>query len=380
MTVYLDCNATTPLDRRVRASMLEVLDAELGNAGSPHEFGERAKSLVHRARDQVARVVGARRHEVVFTSGATESNNLAILGLRRLAIASQRRHLVSTQIEHKAVLEPLFALQREGFDLTLVPPTADGQVNVDDLLAAVRDDTLLVSVMHVNNETGIVQPVAEIAERLSETKALFHVDAAQGYGRDLESLRHPRVDMISVSGHKIHGPQGIGALIVRRHDGQLPPLEPVLLGGGQELGLRSGTLPNHLIAGFGYAAELAMQECLERQAACRRLRAIMLEWLEHCRATIHGHERVTLPHVINASLPSFSADQLMDAWRGVLAVSDGAACTTVCASPSHVLSAMGVREPELSGAVRFSWCHLTDEQALRAALQEATRRLATLST
>lgn len=379
MTIYLDCNATTPLDPRVRQRMVKVLDAELGNAGSPHEFGEQAKAIVHQAREQISQVVAARRHEVVFTSGATESNNLALLGLKAFGLAKERRHIVSTQIEHKAVLEPLMSLQREGFEVTLVPPSADGRVLVDDLISAVRRDTLLVSAMHVNNETGVVQPIAAIADRLGNQEVFFHVDAAQGFGRESEALRHPRIHFISISGHKIHGPQGIGALIVRRYAGQLPPLRPVILGGGQEMGLRSGTLPTHLIAGLGLASELALQESADRAAACRQIRAVVLPWLRQHQAVIHGREDITVPHVVNASFPAHSADQLMDAWRGVLAVSDGAACTTVCATPSHVLTAMGVREPELSGAIRFSWSHRTDESALRAALQEATARLSALT-
>jgi len=375
MTLYLDCNATNPTDPRVRTAMLEVLTSVYGNAGSPHEYGERAKQAVNQAREQIGRVVQARRHEVIFTSGATESNNLAILGLAQHGRDTGKRHLVSSQIEHKAVLEPLSVLRRDGFTVTLVPPDAEGRVSAESILRAVREETLLVSLMHVNNETGVLQPVAEVAERLPRRDLLFHVDAAQGFARDVESLRHPRINLISVSGHKVHGPQGIGALIARREQGLLPPLSPLLHGGGQEFGLRPGTLPVHLIVGFGLAAELALNEYQARQAHCLDLRRHVLRWAEVLRGTVHGEARWTMPHVLHLSLPGRSADQLLESLRGMLAVSDGAACTSVCATASHVLAAMGVPEPELSGAIRLSWSYQTGEAELLEQLHQAAHRL-----
>ncbi len=380
MTLYLDANATTPIDPRVRELMIQHLTEEVGNAASAHEFGERAKELVHRARDQIGHVVGARRHEVVFTSGATESNNLALLGMQQHGIASGRKHIVSTRIEHKAVLEPLQVLKQAGFEVTLIAPDPSGRIATDRLLAAVRPDTLLVSVMHVNNETGVVQPIEEIAGRLEDRSTYFHVDAAQGFGRDLKALQNPRIDLISVSGHKIHGPQGIGALILRRREHELPPLRPLLYGGGQELGLRPGTLPVHQIIAMGLAAELAEVESSHRRDYCLRLRQHVDRWIKANHGTVHGHPAYTLPHVMNVSLPNRCADEVMDLLRGVAAVSDGAACTSICATASHVLSAMGVREPLLSGAVRISWSYLTDEAQLIDSLEAATRRLSSITT
>jgi cysteine desulfurase len=359
----------------VRAEIVRCFDECYGNAGSPHEFGERAKQAVHEARDQIAAVVGARRHEVIFTSGATESNNLALLGLAAHGKATGRRHIVSTQIEHKAVLEPLGVLRRDGFEVTLVPPGPGGAVAAGDVLAAVRPDTLVVSVMHVNNETGVCQPIAEIAAGLPESGPLLHVDAAQGFGKQIEPLRHSRIDLISVSGHKIHGPQGIGALVARRRAGELPPLAPLLHGGGQEMGLRPGTLPVPLIAGLGLAARLALEESDSRAAACRRLRERLLASLAPLTVAVHGDPLLTLPHVLNVSFPGFDADQMIEMLHGVAAVSDGAACTSVCASASHVLAAMGVRSPELDGAVRLSWSHLTPPQQFDSCLLEIARRL-----
>jgi cysteine desulfurase len=371
--VYLDCAATTPIDPRVRDVVLRYLDEEFGNAGSrTHDFGHRARRAVERARDQVAAVVEARRGEVIFTSGATESNNLALLGLAEHGGATGRRHVVSTAIEHHAVLGPLAELQRRGFAVTLVAPRSDGAVEPEAVRAALRADTLLVSIMHANNETGALQPVAEIAEALADTPAFFHVDAAQGFGKDLETLRHPRIDLISASAHKIHGPKGVGALILRRRGEKRPPLAPLLHGGGQELGLRPGTLPVALVAGLGEAAELALAEAAQRAAVCRELRQRILEGLAPVRPEINGHPQRTLPHILNLSFPGWDSQEVIDAWQDLAAISDGAACTTQARTCSHVLSAMALSSSRRDGAVRLSWSHLTpapDLSSMLAALQ-----------
>jgi cysteine desulfurase len=375
MAIYLDCNATNPIEPRVREEIIRVFDAVYGNAGSPHEFGEKAKQLVSLAREQLTQIVGARRHEIVFTSGATESNNLAILGAAAHGKETGKMHLVSSMIEHKAVLEPLQALRKQGFEVTLIRPQSSGQIDPDELLDAVRDDTLLVSVMQVNNETGIIQPIDSIANGLMQRDCLFHVDAAQGFAKQLEPLRNPRIDLISVSGHKIHGPQGIGALIARRRQGQLPPLAPLTFGGGQEFGLRPGTLPVPLIAGLGLAAQLAATERNQRSDHCLMIRKTILAWAQAVDGRIHGGQEATMPHVVNLSIPGFTADELIEHFHGLLAVSDGAACTTICTTPSHVLSAMGIREPELSGAIRLSWSHLTNHKELEHNLLAAQIKL-----
>lgn len=375
MAIYLDCNATTPIEPRVKEEVIRVFEHVCGNAGSPHVFGEAAKDLVSAAREQIAQVVGCRRHEIVFTSGATESNNLAILGVGSAARESGKMHFVSSMIEHKAVLEPLQELQRQGFEVTLVPPSAGGLVDPDEILAAIRPDTFLVSLMHVNNETGVIQPIDSVASGLKDSEVLFHVDAAQGFGKELEALSHPRIDLISISGHKIHGPQGIGALVARRKQGQLPPLKPLYFGGGQEFGLRPGTLPVPLIAGLSKAAELAMAEHGLRRAHCGLLRQSVFKWVEDVGGSIHGARNSSVPHVVNLSVPGFAADELIELFREDIAISDGAACTTVCTTPSHVLSAMRVAEPQLSGAIRISWSHLTNHAELINKLEQAKFRL-----
>lgn len=371
MPIYLDCAATTPLDPRVRAEMLRYLDDDFGNAGSrTHQRGQRARAAVERARDRIAAVVACGRGDVIFTSGATESNNLAILGLA--AAADRRRHVVSSAIEHHAVLEPLEELRRRGFEVTLVPPGSDGAVDAGAVLAAVRPDTLLVSLMQVNNETGVIQPIAEVAARLDGSAAALHVDAAQGFGRELTALRHPRIDLISASAHKINGPKGVGALIARRRDGMRPPLTPLMFGGGQERRLRPGTLPVPLIAGFGLAAELAAAEAGERRERCLAFRGRLLAALEPLGPVVNGDLARTVPCIANVSFPGIDADTVIDAWSPLVEISNGAACTSQSYTCSHVLSAMRLPAARRDGAVRFSWDAATpdpDWQAMIAALQ-----------
>ncbi|MFN3648053.1 MAG: aminotransferase class V-fold PLP-dependent enzyme [Armatimonadota bacterium] len=362
MAVYLDCAATPPIDPRVLERVVACFREEVGNAGSrTHEYGARARRVVEQARDQVAAAVGAARGEIVFTSGATESNNLAILGLAEHGRWAGRRHLVSTQVEHRAVLEPLQALARSGFELTLVPPDPGGRVAPEAVRAAVRPETLLVSVMQVNNETGIRQPVGEIAELLGDHPAYLHVDAAQGFGLEPETLRHARIDLVSLSGHKAYGPKGIGALVARRRSGKRPPLEPLLLGGGQELGLRPGTLPVPLIAGLGLAAELAAAEALQRRERCRRFGERLLQALAPLASEVTGDPVHRAPHILNLGFPGLPAEETIEALGEVVAVSDGAACSSGSETCSHVLAAMGLPPDRAECAVRWSWCHLTEE-------------------
>ena len=336
-------------------------EQDFGNAGSrTHAWGRTARQAVERARARIARLAGVRRNEVVFTSGATESNNLAILGLESCGRADGRMHLVSTKIEHHAVLEPLRVLAARGFELTLVDPEPGGWVDPERVAAAVRPDTLLVSVMHVNNETGVEQPVAAIADRLDGSPAFLHVDAAQGFGKAIEPLRHARIDLISVSGHKLCAPKGTGALLARRRNGVRPPLTPLLHGGGQEAGLRPGTLPVALIAAFGRAAELALDEHESRLRAAAAFGRRLLDGLSPLAPRVHGDPGRRLPYILNLSIPGWEKEALIEAWAGLVAISDGAACTSQSYTCSHVLAAMGLSPDEEAGAVRLSWCHLSE--------------------
>ena len=351
----------------MRESLIRWLSDEIGNAGSrTHEYGVRANRAVQAAREQVAAVVGQGASEIIFTSGATESNNLAILGIAPHGEAGGSRHVVSTAIEHKSVLEPLEALVAKGFDVTLVKPEVTGEVRGDAIQAALRPETLLVSVMHVNSETGVRQPIEEIAAMLEDHDAYFHVDAAQGFGKDLNGLRCQRIDLISISSHKVYGPVGVGALAINRRGLKKPPIAPLSYGGGQERGLRPGTLPVPLIIGFGLAAELALKNSRERKVRCNAIRAEALAALDPLDIRIHADPERTLPHVLNFSVKGVDAEALMVAIKDLAAVSNGSACTSQKYEPSHVLAAMGLPEEAIAGAVRLSWCHMTPNVDWRA--------------
>lgn len=360
MTVYLDCNATSPVEERVAAEVMHHLVEEYGNAGSrTHEYGARAKEAVRRARAAVAKVVDAKPDEVIFTSGATEANNLAILGLA--GGAASPGHLVTTAIEHKAVLEPMQLLAERGWDLDVIGVGAGGWVDPADVAAALRPDTLLVSVMQVNNETGIVQPIGDIADAIGDHPTFLHVDGAQGFGKELAGLRHPRIEFASVSGHKVYGPKGVGALVARRRGYRRPPLAPLMVGGGQERGLRPGTLPVALIAGLGTAAELALSDHEKRVATNLAFRCRLLDALAPLRPHIHGDADRLVPNAINLSIPGVDGEAAIVALKDVVAISNGSACTSQSYEPSHVLIAMGLPDDAVRGALRLSWCHLTEE-------------------
>lgn len=360
--VYLDCNATAPLDPVVHQAVAHWFGEEVGNAGSrTHRYGLRAKKAVQQAREQIGAVVDAAPDEVLFTSGATESNNIAVLGLAAFGEESGRRHIVTTEIEHKAVLEPVEALAEKGFEVSLIAPDATGVVPADAVRQALRPDTLLVSVMQVNNETGLRQPIEAIADELDGHEAYFHVDAAQGFGKELDSLRSRRIDLVSISSHKIYGPVGVGALVIRRRGFDRPPLAPLIYGGGQERGLRPGTLPTALIVGLGAAANEARQHAVRRAELCAAMREKALAALTPLGIRLHGDPEQCLPHVLNFSVEGVDSEALMVAVKDLVAVSNGSACTSQSYTPSHVLEAMGLPQAAVAGAVRISWCHMTPE-------------------
>lgn len=361
MSVYLDCNATAPIEPDVGAAMHHFLVEEYGNAGSrTHQFGSRAKRAVQEARSQVAGLVSASPEEVLFTSGATESNNLALLGLSAYGEETGRKHIVTSAIEHKAVLEPSEELGRRGFDVSVVPVDSGGRVSADDVFSAMRPETLVVSIMHVNNETGVVQPVEDIAEKLRDHTAFLHVDAAQGFGKRIPELKSPRIDLISVSAHKLYGPKGIGALIARRRGYQRLPLKPIHFGGGQERGLRPGTLPVPQIVGLGVAAGLAARAHELRRASNLRFREECIKALTPLGIEQNGAPDFTIEHTLNFSIPGVDGEAAILALKNHIAVSNGSACTSQQYEPSHVLRAMGLSDDRIAGAIRMSWCHMTE--------------------
>ena len=360
--IYLDCNATTPLDPEVQKVLFFYLSQEFGNEGSrTHEYGARAKQAVQKARDQVAAVVQAKRDEVIFTSGATESNNLAILGLAPHGHKTDKRHLISTRLEHKAVLEPMQALEEQGFSVTWLSSDEQGRVRTEELESALRPDTLMVSVMAANNETGVRQPMDEICRILSGHEAYLHTDAAQTFGKELDCLRGQRIDLISISGHKIYGPKGIGALITRRRGYERPPLKPLFYGGGQERGLRPGTLPVAHVAALGAAAESANQSHTTRRKRCREIKDTALAAFSLLSPRIHGRPEETMDHVLNLAFPGIDSEALIVALKDLVAISNGSACTSSSYTPSHVIKAMGFNDDRANEAVRLSWCHLTPD-------------------
>lgn len=355
MTLYLDYNATTPVAPEVLEEMITVYKEHYGNAGSrTHKFGQDANRIVEQARRRVATLLGVERQEVIFTSGATESNNIAILGLARWGAEQGRKHIISTQIEHKAVLEPLDYLAKNGFEVELVPVGEDGRVRPEEIMKRLRPDTLLVSMMHANNETGVIQPVEEIGEALQKTSTFFHVDGAQTVGKLVPELRATKYDLLSVSGHKMQGPQGVGALIKRVKYRQVP-LHAITFGGGQERGIRPGTVPVALVAGLGKAAELVeANHTLWRERACK-VKSSILEQLAVVPHIINGSIDHSLPTCVNVSFPGVDSEALMVLAQATLAVSNGSACTSAEYRPSHVLVAMGFSEERIASAIRLSW-------------------------
>ncbi|MEU5024266.1 cysteine desulfurase DndA [Streptomyces milbemycinicus] len=355
VVAYLDVAATTRVDRRVADVVLHWMTEDFGNAGSrTHEYGARAKKAVQEARAFLAATVGAKTEEVIFTSGATESNNIALLGMAPYGEKHQRRHIIASAIEHKAVIEPLLHLQSKGFEVDFLEPGPSGRLTTEAVLEKLRPDTLLVSLMHVNNETGVIQPVAELAEALRKTPTFLHVDAAQGYGKIPQDLKAP-IDLISISGHKIGAPKGVGALVTRRRGWDKAPLEPIMFGGGQERKLRPGTLPVPLIMGLYEAAKIFQegQERWKRDALAMRER--MLTALAKTRFHINGDTDHSVPHILNVTFDGLNAEALIVRLKEQIAVATGSACTSASYTPSHVLKAMGLPEEVATNGLRFSW-------------------------
>ena len=362
MSIYLDCNATTPCEPQVAEKINQFLIQDFGNEGShTHTYGTVAKQSVQAARDQIAGLVDATRNEIIFTSGATESDNLAILGLKDYGIENNKKHIITSSIEHKAILEPMQELKKYGFEIDILKVDQTGRVNPDDIKQVLRDDTLLISIMSVNNETGIIQPIGEICKIIENHECYFHVDAAQSFGKDLETLKNKRIDLISVSCHKMFGPKGIGALITRLRDFNKPPLKPLFFGGGQEAKLRPGTLPVHLIVGFGEAARIAKKDIKKRQEKNKKIYEKVMKLVKDLKANINGDEKFLLGNCINFSVPNVDAEAFMLTTKDLISVSNGSACTSSTYEPSHVIKAMTNDEDKLKGAVRVSWCHLTEE-------------------
>jgi cysteine desulfurase len=377
----MDHHSTTPVDPRVLDAMLPYFTERFGNAASrSHVFGWRAEEAVEEARDEVARLVGATAREIVWTSGATESDNLAVKGVARFH-AARGRHLVTTAIEHKAVLDAMAALTREGFEVTVLPVSAEGLVDPEAVRAAIRPDTVLVSVMHANNEVGTIQPVEEIGRITREKGVLFHTDAVQSLGRIPFDVEAAGADLVSLSAHKMYGPKGVGALYVRRRP--RARLVAQIDGGGHERGYRSGTLNVPGIVGFGAAARIAREEMpaeAPRILALReRLRRAILAGID--RVSVNGSLDRRLPGNLNLSFEHVEGEALLIALKDV-AVSSGSACTSASLEPSYVLRAMGVSDELAHASIRFGIGRFNTEEEVDHVARlvvEKARRLREMS-
>nr|MDD6335485.1 cysteine desulfurase family protein [bacterium] len=372
MPVYLDFNASAPIRKVALDAMVEAWRDTPGNAASPHLFGQRALMRVEGARRTIAAALGAAPRDVIFTSGATEADNLAILGLARWGEAQGRRHIIASAIEHPAVLEPLRYLQRErGFEVDIVPPQPNGVVRAQDMLAHLREDTLLVTLMHANNETGALQPVQEIARALDGHPAYFHVDAAQSFTKDL-SLQTLGADTVAVTAHKLGGPIGVGALVFTKK--QRAPIQPIVFGGGQEGGLRSGTLPTPLIAGFGAAVEEALAHHEAEVAAMADTGKWLLEQFKPVEHRVFSQDAPRLPNTLYLHFPGVSSTVLTRMMSGTCSFASGSACSSLHWGASHVLLAMGVSQEDALCVVRLSWGAHTGRPDL-SAMVDAIREM-----
>ncbi len=353
--IYLDHAASTPVHPEVLETMLNVMREQYGNASSVHSFGRAAKRLVNGSRDRLARFIGCRPEELVFTGGGTESDNLALFGATA-ARKDRGRHIITTEIEHHAVLHACHQLEKQGFTVTYLPVDRYGQVHAEQVEEAITPDTILVSVMYGNNEIGTIQPITEIGELTSARDIIFHVDAVQALGALPINCNELPVDLMSFSSHKINGPQGVGALYIRRE----LSIEPILYGGVQERKRRAGTENMAGIAGFAKAAELAAEQLSQRAAHDEQLRQTLISALKREigeeRFRVNGHPSQRLPHILNISFPECDTEtMLMNLDMEGIAVASGSACSSGSLEPSHVLEAMKLPQNLLRSAIRFSF-------------------------
>ncbi len=375
--IYLDYQATTPMDPRVLEAMMPYFTHKFGNAHSrSHSYGWEAEEGVEKARVQVAKLIGADEKEVIFTSGATESNNLAIKGVAEF-YKDRRNHIVTTVTEHKCVLDTCRHLEQQGFEVTYLPVQQNGLVDLDVLRAAVTDKTVVVSIMAVNNEIGVIQPLAEIGKICREKGAFFHTDAAQAVGKIPLDVEAMNIDLMSISGHKIYGPKGIGALYVRRKP--RVRLVPLIVGGGQERGFRSGTLPTPLCVGLGEACEIAAKEMDAESRRLTKLRDRMLKGLQSKLSDliINGDLDHRIPGNLNISFAYVEGESLMMGIKN-LSVSSGSACTSASLEPSYVLRALGVEEEMAHTSLRIGLGRFTTEHEIDTAVDELVRHVTKL--
>ncbi|KAL4962884.1 IscS subfamily cysteine desulfurase [Aspergillus stella-maris] len=373
--IYLDAQATTPTDPRVLDAMLPYLTGIYGNPHSrTHAYGWESEKAVEQARSHIASLIGADAKEIIFTSGATESNNMSIKGVARFfGRSGKKKHVITSQTEHKCVLDSCRHLQDEGFEVTYLPVQSNGLIKIEDLEAALRPDTALVSIMAVNNEIGVVQPLEEIGKLCRSKKVFFHTDAAQAVGKIPLDVNKMNIDLLSISSHKIYGPKGIGACYVRRRP--RVRLEPIISGGGQERGLRSGTLAPHLVVGFGEACRVAKQDMEYDSKYITRLSKRLSDGLlamEH--TALNGDPNRRYPGCVNVSFAYVEGESLLMALKDI-ALSSGSACTSASLEPSYVLRALGSSDESAHSSIRFGIGRFTTEAEIDYVLKAVRERV-----
>lgn len=370
LPIYLDYSATTPVDPRVAEKMMQCLtiDGIFGNPASrSHRFGWQAEEAIDIARNQIADLIGADPREIVFTSGATEADNLALKGVANF-YQKKGKHIITSKTEHKAILDTCRQLEREGFEVTYLAPKSDGLIDLKELEAAMRDDTILVSIMHVNNEIGVVQDIAAIGELCRSKGIIYHVDATQSVGKLPIELSKLKVDLLSLSAHKVYGPMGIGALYVRRKP--RIRLEAQMHGGGHERGMRSGTLAVHQIVGMGEAYRILKEEMADETKRLNELRLRLWNGIKDIEEVyINGSLEHTAPNILNVSFNYVEGESLMMALKD-LAVSSGSACTSASLEPSYVLRALGLTDELAHSSIRFSLGRFTTEEEIDYAIEQ----------
>ena len=363
LPIYLDYSATTPVDPRVAQKMIPYLTEHFGNPASrSHPFGWEAEAAVEDAREQIAKLVNADAKEIVWTSGATESNNLAIKGAGHFYAGTKGKHIITVATEHKAVLDTCKEMERQGFEVTYLEPQENGLITVDQFQAALRKDTVIASVMAVNNEIGVIQPIADFGELCRANGTIFHVDAAQATGKMPIDLTQLKVDLMSFSAHKTYGPKGVGALYVRRKP--RIRLEAQMHGGGHERGMRSGTLAPHQCVGMGEAFRIAREDMATENERIRMLRDRLLKGLLDIEAVyINGDMESRVPHNLNISFAYVEGESLMMAIKDI-AVSSGSACTSASLEPSYVLRALGRSDELAHSSIRFTLGRFTTQEEI----------------
>ena len=378
--VYLDNQATTPLDPKIFSVMEPWLKDKFGNASSRnHTYGWEAEEAVEIARESVAAIIGALPKEIIFTSGATESNNIALQGVAK-NYQKQGKHIITLKTEHKAVMDVCQHLSKDGFDITYLPVDKDGILDLNKFEDAIRDDTILASVMHVNNEIGVIQPINELGAICKNKGIIFHVDAAQSVGKLPTNVENMGIDLLSISAHKFYGPKGVGALYIRRKNPRVQ-LQPIMFGGGHERGIRSGTLPVPNIVGLGKACDISADVMTEENLRISQLRDSLIKGIkaENPNAKINGSMEYRVAGNLNMSFPGANNEAIIAAVPDI-AISSGSACTTSTMEPSHVLLALGMSKNEVYSSLRFGIGRFNNEKDIQIAVGSINSCMKMLST